>query len=209
MAASCDTVYIKIGKNVLLHKQDVYFSDIGSVECTDPSLRARIRAMKVYSFRQHGNAVMSVLKVVELIHEIDPSVTVSNEGESDFILEYRPKAVTDWVQITKAVLVCVVLFFGAAFTIVAFHNDIGITDVFDQLYTQVTGDTKPQVSVLEIFYSIGLTLGNLVFFNHVGRKKLTHDLTPIQVQMRKYEQDVDTAFMENASREDENIDAAK
>ena len=101
-----------------------------------------------------------------------------------------------------------VIFFGTAFTIAAFHNDIGITDVFEQLYTQVTGREKPAVSVLEICYSLGLAAGNLVFFNHVGRKKLTHDLTPIQVQMRKYEKDVDTAFVEEVSREDQNIDVS-
>lgn len=206
--ASCDTAYIKIGSNILVHKQDVFFSDIGSVECSDQWLRSKIRAIKVYSFRQHGNAVMSVLKIVQLIHEIDPQITVVNEGESDFILEYRPKQVNDWGQKIKAAVVCVLIFFGAAFTISAFHNDIGITDVFEKFYEQVTGMKKPEVSVLDIFYSVGLAVGNLVFFNHVGRKKLTHDLTPIQVQMRKYEKDVDTAFMENASREDKNIDVS-
>lgn len=134
-----NTVYIKIDQNVLVHKSDVHFSDIGSVECTDKTLLAKIRAMKVYSFGRHGNVVMSVLKIIEQIHGIDPKITVVNEGETDFILEYRPKAVDDWVQTLKVILICVVIFFGTAFTIAAFHNDIGITDVFEQLYTQVTG----------------------------------------------------------------------
>lgn len=203
-----NTVYIKTGQNVLVHKKDVFFSDIGSVECTDQALLAQIRAMKVYSFGCHGNVVVSVLKIIEQIHGIDPHITVVNEGETDFILEYRPKAVDDWVQTLKVILICVVIFFGTAFTIAAFHNDIGITDVFEQFYTQVTGREKPEVSVLEICYSLGLAVGNLVFFNHVGRKKLTHDLTPIQVQMRKYEKDVDAAFVEEVSREDQNIDVS-
>ncbi len=208
MSAANDTVYIKIDRNILVHKPTVFFSDIGSVECTDRVLLPKIKAMKIYAFQRHGNVVMSVLKIVELIHEIDPKITVVNEGETDFILEYRPKEVEDWVQKLKGLLVCVVIFFGAAFTITAFHNDIGITEVFDQFYLQMTGQQKPAVSVLEICYSIGLTLGNLVFFNHVGRKKLTHDLTPIQVQMRKYEKDVDTAYVDNVSREDENVDVS-
>ena len=37
-------------------------------------------------------------------------------------------------------------------------------------------------------------------FNHIGKKKITSDPTPIQVEMRKYEKDVDTAFIENAGR---------
>ena len=60
--------------------------------------------------------------------------------------------------------------------------------------------------MLEICYSIGLGLGILVFFNHIGHKKVTHDPTPIQVQMRTYEQEVDTTFIENCSRKGTNID---
>lgn len=50
------------------------------------------------------------------------------------------------------------------------------------------------------FYCLGLAVGILVFFNHIGKKKITSDPTPIQVEMRKYEQDVDMAFIENAGR---------
>lgn len=42
--------------------------------------------------------------------------------------------------------------------------------------------------------------GNFGIFNHIGKKKITSDPTPIQVEMRKYEQDVDMAFIENAGR---------
>ncbi len=46
----------------------------------------------------------------------------------------------------------------------------------------------------------------MVFYNHVGRKKITDDPTPIQAAMRKYEQDVDTAYIETSSRKGKNID---
>ena len=59
---------------------------------------------------------------------------------------------------------------------------------------------------LEISYCIGVTVGILVFFNHVGKKKLTPDPTPIQVQLRKYEQDVDTTFIENSGRGGTEVD---
>ena len=62
------------------------------------------------------------------------------------------------------------------------------------------------VTQLEISYCIGLGIGILIFFNHVGRKKITHDPTPIQVEMRKYETDLDTTFIDNAGRKGHNID---
>lgn len=54
--------------------------------------------------------------------------------------------------------------------------------------------------VLEICFCIGLAIGIMVFYNHVGTKKITDDPTPIQVAMRKYEQDVDTTYIETSSR---------
>ena len=90
----------------------------------------------------------------------------------------------------------------------AFHNDISITEVFERFYLQVMGREKPQVSVIEISYSIGLAVGILFFYNHFGNKKFTHDQTPMQVEMRKYEQDVDTTIIENSARRGENLDAS-
>ena len=46
----------------------------------------------------------------------------------------------------------------------------------------------------------------MIFYNHVGRKKLSDDPTPVQVAMRTYEEDVDTAYIENCSRRGESHD---
>ena len=96
--------------------------------------------------------------------------------------------------------------FGSAFTIMAFNNDISVTDVFDKLYGQVTGTKADGVNELEVCYCIGLGLGIILFFNHVGRKKITPDPTPIQIEMRKYETDLDTAFINNAERRGHSVD---
>ena len=54
--------------------------------------------------------------------------------------------------------------------------------------------------------ALGLLLGVLIFFNHFGKRKLTTDPTPIEVQMRLYEDEVDTAIIQNASRKESGID---
>lgn len=153
--------------------------------------------------------VFSVLKIIEQIHEDYPSLTISNEGESDFIIEYIPDPEKPKVMnAVKTVLLCIIIFFGSAFTIMAFNNDISVTDVFDKLYGQVMGIKADGVNELEVCYCIGLGLGIILFFNHVGRKKITPDPTPIQIEMRKYEKDVDTTFIENAGRGGHSIDVS-
>jgi stage V sporulation protein AA len=82
----------------------------------------------------------------------------------------------------------------------AFNNDISISGVFERFYNQVLGQDKPAVTEIEICYSIGLAVGIMVFFNHIGKKKITMDPTPIQVELRKYESDVADTLIENASR---------
>lgn len=206
------TLHLKIGRNTVVWDRQVRLADIADMECTDEAVLRQLKQKKVYTFREDAGSrknqlvVVSVLKIMEQIHKDYPELEISNEGETDFIIEYVPfPEKPEWVNITKTVLLCILIFFGAAFTIMAFNNDVGVGDVFDKFYRQVTGVESDSVTELEICYSIGLSLGILIFFNHVGRKKITHDPTPIQIEMRKYESDLDTAFIENAERKGHNI----
>lgn len=203
-----ETLYFRLERSVICYQPEVYLKDLGGIECTNSQILAHIKAHKLYRFKHPGNMVCTVTKVVEEMHFLYPKLEIVNLGEMDVILEYREKKPSQICQWIKVVLVCLLLFFGAAFTITAFHNDIGITDVFSRFYQQVVGGEKPKVSLIEVSYSLGLAIGIMVFYNHFGKKKLTHDPTPVQVEMRKYEQDVDTAIIENAQRRGENLDVS-
>ena len=88
----------------------------------------------------------------------------------------------------------------------AFHNDIGINDVFTKIYEMVTGYQGDGYGILELSYSVGLAIGITVFFNHIGGRRITRDPTPIEVEMRVYEDDVNKALIETADREGKTID---
>lgn len=211
---SNDTLYIKVDKDILLKKRQVLLQDVAKLECTNQAALRQLKQKKIYTFsdkdaqnkKEKQSVVFSILKIVELIHEDYPNLNISNQGEKDFIVEYEPGEECVWLEYTKAGILAVIIFFGAAFTIMAFNNDIGITDVFEKFYVQVMGEKPQGITVLEISYCIGLALGITVFFNHFGKKKITMDPTPIQVQMRKYADDIDKVFIENAERKGHNID---
>ena len=61
---------------------------------------------------------------------------------------------------------------------------------------------------LRFRYSIGLAAGIIIFYNHIGGKRLTSDPTPLEVEMRNYERDVNQAIVETADREklEEDVD---
>ena len=68
---------------------------------------------------------------------------------------------------------------------------------------------EPQgLNTLEVSYSIGLAAGIIVFFNHIGGRRITKDPTPIEVEMRVYEKDVNDALIETADREGKTIDVS-
>ena len=202
MASNSDTVYLKIEQNVLVREPSVVLKDIAKLTSTNRPMVNKLKQMKVYTFHTPANQskkkiqaeVFSVLKIIELIGQEFPNADIQNIGEKDFVLEYEPKQEPKWLLYLKTAILCVLIFFGSAFTIMTFNNDVGVGEVFADFYQQVMGKE------LEVCYSIGLFLGIMVFFNHVGHKKITHDPTPIQVEMRTYEKDVDATFIENCGR---------
>lgn len=212
MGSTQDILYLKIAKNSMVKDRQVKLSDIATMTSTNQAMVRQLKQLKIHSFPEKGKKaeyvqVMSALKIIELIQKEYPNVEISNEGEADFVMEYEAKMQPGKVsQICKTGLLCLVIFFSAAFSIMAFNNDISITQLFDHLYQQVTGIEPSGVTELEICYSIGLPIGVIIFFNHFGNKKITNDPTPIQVEMRKYEKDVDDTYIENAGRGGEELD---
>ena len=210
MGASGQTLYLKMEQNCMVYERSVKLQDIASVECTDVGIRRQVLQEQIYHFQGKKKSsfvqVFSVLYIIRKIHEKYPTLEIENIGEPDFVIRYVPDPEKKAVQYFKTAIVCVILFFGAAFTIMTFIEDVSVSKVFAALYTRVTGQTYTGVSALEICFCIGLAIGIMVFYNHVGHKKITDDPTPIQVAMRKYEQDVDTTYIETSSRKGKNYD---
>lgn len=209
MSTNNVTLYLKAEQNVELQSEDVYVKDIGKVTCTDEQILAKVKTIKLHHFKkdEQKRTVISILKVIEEIGKSFPNVTVENIGETDVLVEQidvdKHKGP---VQTAKIVFVSAIAFFGTAFTIMAFHNDIAINDVFSKVYEMVMGQASDGYGILELSYSIGLAVGIILFFNHIGGRRITKDPTPIEVEMRIYETDVNKALIETADREGKSID---
>jgi len=197
-------VYLKCERNVETQAEDVFLKQIGKVYCSDKKVTAKCNAVKVHHFANEDpkRCVISVLKLVEMMEKECPEICVEIVGETDVLLEQirvdKYKGIVQWLKI---VLVCLVSFFGTAFTIMAYHNDIGINEVFEEIYRMVMGAEPGGLNTLEISYSVGLSAGIIIFFNHIGGRRITKDPTPLEVAMRNYEEDVDNALIETADRE--------
>ena len=204
------TVYLKCERNVEVQAQDVLLSDIATLRCPDEVLSARLKALKLHHFKKDETkrCVISALKLVELMEKECRDISVQIVGEPDVLVEWisvnRHKG---WQQWLKTAFGCVISFFGTAFTIMAYHNDVGINEVFTEVYKIVMNREPQGLNALEVSYSVGLAAGIIIFFNHIGGRRLTKDPTPIEVSIRQYEEDVDKALIAQAGREGREEDA--
>lgn len=197
-------VYLKCEQDVETQSQDVFVKQLGTIYCADPHITAKCNAIKVHHFEKDGDkrCVINILKIIRQMEEACPNICVQVIGETDILVEWvkvdQYKGFKQWVKIA---LVCMVSFFGTAFTIMAYHNDIGINEVFEEIYRMVMNEEPGGVNTLEVSYSIGLSVGIIIFFNHIGGRRITKDPTPLEVAMRNYEDDVNKALIEMADRE--------
>ena len=201
------TIYVKAKKLGNVKSAKVVMNDIGDVYCSDSEILKSINKIILYEFplnskHQTFRKVISIMDIIEKITYRCPGCDVVSIGEKEILDEYdRSAAPSKAHEMLKVALVCILVFWGAAFTIMAFNNDISIQGVFDQFYLQMTGEKKPDVSELEIAYSIGMALGIIIFFNHIGKKRITNDMTPIEVEFDKHKKDICEAMVDNAQNE--------
>ena len=173
-------VYIKAQESVCLVHPEIKIKDIMSLYCTDKDLEQKIKNQSVYHFigNHDQRKCFSVLMLVE-----------------SKIFHYG-----------KIVFVILVAFFGASFSIMTYNTDVGIEELFYNVYEMIMGQAPDGPNILHISYAAGLAIGIILFFNHAGKIKLNDDPTPFEVQMRLYERDVNDTLMINAGRKGEEAD---
>jgi len=203
-----ETIYVKFERNTMVYEKKINIGDIATVYATNKTIQAKVRAIKLLNIPdvKKGTYVFSVMDIIERISKECPEAEVNNIGESDFIIEYKEKPPKKGIwNVLKVFVTSVIVLIGSMFTIMAYNNDIGVSELFEKIYGLVGGENN---GILELSYSIGLTLGIAVFYNHFVGKKLSDTPTPVEVQMRSYESDVDTAVVDRASRNKEEYDAS-
>ena len=208
MSSGNEILYIKGEKNTEVKNRNVTLGDILTMECSNSSITNRVKPLRILKIPEKGQHryVVSILKIMECIHQEISGMQIVNEGESDLIITYEGEKKKNIIwQGIKVAVIAGITFIGAAFSIMAFNNDVSVTKMFSQIYLLLTGKESNGFTLLELTYCIGLIVGILIFFNHFGRKKFTADPTPMEVEMRLYENDIQTTLIEAYSRKEKEV----
>ena len=174
-----DTLYLQLDQNIEVTNPHVYLQDIAALSMSDPKILNRLRVMPVMVLDETkpGRYVMSVSDLLKKIQKLEPSIDISPMGETDFIITYRISSATGKLfRYVKIFFVCLVSFFGAAFSIMTFNNDVDLGSLFDQFYTLVMGKSSDGFTILELSYSVGIGLGVLLFFSYCFYFLFSHRL---------------------------------
>ena len=204
-----DILYLKIGKSIEVDSKSITLGDVASMECVNSNIVNKLKTIKILQIPEGRQTrfVVSVLKIIELIHKEYPALEINNMGETDFVVELKSTTSTSNVRdYIKTGIICLILLCGGAFAIMSFNNDIALDKLFSSIFKQITGNKSDGFTILELMYSIGIFLGIAIFYNHFGPKKVSKDPTPLEVEMRLYENDINTTLVDGVNRRSAHID---
>lgn len=143
--------------------------------------------------------VLDVMRIIKEIRAAGPELDIQTFGPAQTIVEivYKVKKFRPMFFVA----VWLLLFLGAALAIMNFHEDVSMRIVHQKIFKTITGLEDDKPLLLQIPYSIGLGLGMILFFNHVFRKRINEEPSPLEVEMFNYQQDLDQYVIMHENKE--------
>ena len=138
-----DILYVKVEQNMVVQKKTLTYEDIATLYCQNQNIVKKLNKEIFYTLDPKQQKTMfTIEKVYQGIHKVYPGLRIENVGERDFIVDLEVpdgKEKSRTMQYIKTAVVCLVSFFGAAFTIMTFNEDVSVSKVFDHVYEFVMG----------------------------------------------------------------------
>lgn len=179
----------------------VVVGDVAQMIATDDSLLEKIKQLPLYHIQPHDKniVIIDIMKVIDTIVRSEKAVDVQTIGPAQTIIEvvYEKKR----VSFLSFLLVWILLFIGSALAIMNFHEDVSMKEMHQHLYTMITGEKAEKPLLFQIPYSLGLGIGMILFFNHLFRKRLNEEPSPLEVEMFNYQQSLDQYVVLHENKE--------
>jgi stage V sporulation protein AA len=195
------TVYIRLRHRVFIQPNDkILLKDIAQIIAED-ALHKQISERVLYQVTAEDRNILiiDVMHVVKEIKKVDSTIDIQMIGPSQAIIEvvYKKRKISPIFFL----IIWFLLFFGSMLTIMNFHEDVSMQDAHQRLYKIITGKNVAKPLMFQIPYSFGLGLGMILFFNHVFKKRLNEEPSPLEVEMFNYQQDLDRYVVMHENKE--------
>nr|WP_313957503.1 stage V sporulation protein AA [Siminovitchia fortis] len=195
------TVYIQMKHRLTIQKgASVKLGDMAQIIV--PEGMNNLYEMVVLSNTSEVEKKFIVLDVMNVINKIKsryPDSDIQVIGPSETIFEITEKRKT--APFLLFVLVWLLLFVGSGLAIMNFHEETSMQAMHQKIYWMMTGKMNTTPYIVQIPYSLGLGLGMILFFNHLFKKRINEEPSPLEIEMFNYQQDLDQYVVLNKHKE--------
>ncbi|KGP93192.1 stage V sporulation protein AA [Pontibacillus chungwhensis BH030062] len=199
-----EIVYIRMRQKINGYRhQVIYLSDIALISA-NKRLTEKLNRVVIHTVsKQDKNIVIiDVFRVIYQLSQTFKDAEFQPLGPNQTIVMIPSKKKKP--ALLYVVLIWLLLFIGAGMAIMNFHFDVSMEEVHQHLHFLLTGDKVKHPLWLQIPYSVGLGVGMILFFNHLFKKRINEEPSPLEIEMHKYQQDLDqyVAYHENQINQD-------
>ena len=128
---------------------------------------------------------VTALDVMARIAPLYPDYAITNLGPTECRVFMQHPPGSPLLKTLKAMLLCLVMFFGGAVAIMTFHEDVSMSQVHSDIYAFFTGAEQENVPVVSVPYSIGVAVGFVMLFGLFRRR--TSRPTVLDIDIHNYE----------------------
>lgn len=198
-------VYLRMKKSIELSGlQAVKLKDIAHI-ATATDKKRDLEDIGIYRVTEKDKNIVVIdsFLVIDHLNQLYPQYEFQIVGPEQTIIRVEKRKKQRSV-ITVA-FVWLLLFIGAAMTIINFHYDVSMQEVQQKIHYLFTGRHTAYPLWIQIPYSFGLGAGMLLFFNHWFKKRFNEEPSPLEVELFKYQQDLDNYVNHHENKLNDNL----
>ncbi len=172
----------------------LYLKDVSFIT-GDSDLMKNIALLPIYQVEDKDKnvVVLDHYQLLKHILSVHKNITIEFLGPTQVIIEIIKD--NKKMPVLNIIIIWILLFIGSAMAIMNFHYDVSMQPVHQQLFFLLTNKEVAQPLWIQVPYSIGLGVGMILFFNHIFRKRINEEPSPLEIEMFKYQQDLDDYYV--------------
>ena len=195
-------IYIQSkGKAIIAPKNIIQLKEIVDIYA-EQNLKQEIENLEyvIENLNMNNTYIVSLITIVNLIKNKFKDSTIMVIGDSEVVINFKDKHLQNHTKYVglRVALISFILFIGAITAIINFHSDVNMREAHKTIYKVITGVESDNPYLLQIPYSIGIGVGMSVFFNHVFKKRINNEPSPLEVEMYLYQQNMDEYIKDNS-----------
>lgn len=200
-------LYLRLKRKIEAHNTDtIRLEDVAYLSSDQETLK-KLSTLPLHEITKKDDeyVVIDRFHIIRMIQQFNSSITIEALGSEETIIQVDSDSKS--APIFFVGFVWLVLFIGAAMTIINFHYDVSMQEVHQKIHFFFTGTYEKYPLFIQIPYSIGLGVGMILFLNHWFKKRFNEEPSPLELELFQYKKNVNDyiAHHENDLNDDSRL----